>query len=172
MAHPGMTVSYLRGGRSVYVGVYVCPASSTSHLVFDLELMTLETVTAPSDTVSSFTNEVYRTSPLTSSLFLYPARTSASVLGAAVCVGYGVGLLPPSWFSSREFVLLPLLTSPQPPASPLDAFVDGGVPSKTQRDPTNVGDMPDATVYRSSGISPLAPIRGASSAAFASAPGF
>jgi hypothetical protein len=121
--------------------------------------------------VSSLADDVYRSSLLTSSLFGYPAYTYASAIDAAACVGYGIGLLPSSWPRSREFDLPMLQAPPRHPAPSLDAFVDGGVPNITQRDPTNVGDMPDATVYRSSGISPLAPVRGASSAAFASAPG-
>jgi hypothetical protein len=172
ITHPGATVTYTRGGRTEYVGFYVRPNSSTSHIVFDLELMSLCSVSDPHATISSLTDEVYRSSPLTSSVFGYPAHTHASAIGAAACVGYGVGLLPSSWPNSREFDLHLLQAPPRTPAPSLDAFVDGGVTSLSQHDPLNVGNLPHATMYHGGGASSLPmPVRGPSSAAFASAPG-
>jgi hypothetical protein len=146
----------------------------------DLSLALLHTMmvaacfslTVEPQTVSSLTDDVYRSSPLTSSLFGYPAHTYASAIGAAACVGYGVGLLPSSWPMSREFDLPMLQASPRTPVPSLDAFVDGGVTNLSQRDPTIVGSLTHATLYRGGGASSLPiPVRGASSAAFASAPG-
>jgi hypothetical protein len=172
ITHPGATVTYTRSGRTEYVGIYVRPNSSTSHIVFDLELMSLSAVDDPHATVSSLTDEVYRSSPLTSSLFGYPAHTYASAIDAAACVGYGIGLLPRSWSMSRKFNLPMLQAPPRHPAPSIDAFVDGGVTHLSQRDPQNAGSLPHATLYRGDGASSLPiPVRGPSSAAFASAPG-
>jgi hypothetical protein len=136
------------------------PATSTILLKADLYLQRLDlslallhtmmvaacfSFTVEPQTVSSLTDDVYRSSPLTSSLFGYPAHTYASAIDDAACVGYGIGLLPRSWSMSRKFDLPMLQASPRTPAPSLDAFVDGGVTSFSQRDPTYVGSLPHAT---------------------------
>jgi hypothetical protein len=172
ITHPGATVAYLRDGRTDHVGVYVCPKSSTLHIVYDLELQCPYTVDNPRATVSTLTDEAYRTSRLTSSSFGYPPHASASAAGVAVCVGYGIGLLPDSWSTIREFNIpsTPLPTPASPP--PIDTFIDGGVPIPPQRDLTTVGSLSHAATYRGGGNAPLSsPDSGAPGYAYASAPG-
>jgi hypothetical protein len=62
-------------------------------------------------------------------LFGYPPHASASAARTATCIGYGIGLLPPSWSPTREFDI-PTIHLPTPASSPpTGTFLDGGSPS-------------------------------------------
>ena len=126
----------------------------------------------PRATVSTLTDEAYRTSRLTSSSFGYPPHASASAAGLAVCVGYDIGLLPDPWSTIREFYI-PTIPLPTPASSPpIDTFIDGGVPIPPQRDLTTVSSLSHAATYRGGGNTPLSsPDSGAPGYADASAPG-
>ena len=91
---------------------------------------------------------------------------------AAACVGCGIGLLPNSWSTIREFEL-PTHHLPTPtPSPPTGTFVDGGVPIPSQRDLTTVRSLSHAATYRGNGNAPLSsPDSGAPGYADASAPG-
>ena len=171
-SHPGATVTYLRDGNTDHVGVYVRPTFLTSNIVFDLQFHCQLTVDNPRATVSTLTDEAYRTSRLTSSSFGYPPHASASAAGMAACVGYGVGLLPDSWSTTREFYI-PSIPLPTPAYShPIDTVIDGGVPIPPLRDLPQGRSLSHAAPNYGGGDAPSSsPDRGAPGYADAFAPG-